>query len=475
MKLKTQKLEKLCWVAICLVLGCKVYVDKRIRQTADLNPGSGTQTNDVFVNVHATNSSPEKVTFAFEATNSTPRIRVPVDLDVTASNSSFFASTNPIPIHLVAPTGSVSLHQDGDFSMKVKADKDAQLGQVSLVLPKTNLQGEIKVTTDEQLQKLITDGFKIKLDASKPGEMFSYIVVSNRLIADTNLNILNSYKAPELKTVAENKNFPLVASVICIVLGGMIGRAIGIRLEEGYEKVEKACIYNFFVLMGVIVIIGGLWMVDAGIWSLALLSLLVTFVFKEVRSIELEIWKGLRSVGGRKILFNPLIEFLCGVLAALLVPAFARMAMINPLVLSYQDPLSSVAFFALCVIAGLLGWRFITGVFEIFDSLVKRASVDVKDLESKLQQANSDLKICREKREEEVRRQQQQDLASTQKCKESVEKLNTGIQSVKDDLRKIFEELKEINDPSPVHLVKSVLQPPPSNDSEKPIQKKDTQ
>lgn len=56
----------------------------RTRSGASQTP----QTNDVFVNVHVTNEPPEKVTMTFEATNTTKKLKVPMEVNIKATNSS---------------------------------------------------------------------------------------------------------------------------------------------------------------------------------------------------------------------------------------------------------------------------------------------------------------------------------------------------------------------------------------------------
>lgn len=64
MKIQTQKLGTLCVLALCLVAGCKaVYVDESVH-----------------------NHPPKKSTAIFEPTNTTPKIKVPLDVQIEAKS-----------------------------------------------------------------------------------------------------------------------------------------------------------------------------------------------------------------------------------------------------------------------------------------------------------------------------------------------------------------------------------------------------
>lgn len=97
MKSKTMPFGIVCGMAL-LLFGCKAMWNDN-RQYSNLPKTGGQQTNDLLINVHVTNEPPEKLTLTLEATNSTPKVKVPLEVNIKATNSS---PTTELPLIIKA-------------------------------------------------------------------------------------------------------------------------------------------------------------------------------------------------------------------------------------------------------------------------------------------------------------------------------------------------------------------------------------
>ena len=151
-------------MVVGLLAGCKAMYNDYRQSSGDPDSDGVARTNDVFVNVHLTNKSPEKVTVKIEATNLTPTVKmqvkvdvkepkettVPLKLDVTASNQ------NPVKVSMTVSNASglivpVTLSTDAvkGITIPVKIGMDAN----TYPLPK--IPSEIVVKLDDDSKALL--------------------------------------------------------------------------------------------------------------------------------------------------------------------------------------------------------------------------------------------------------------------------------------------------------------------------------